>query len=179
MSDPLSQDERPEEAWLLDLFRRRAERFARAGGEREGAAPQPRALVFTLAGEGYALPLAQLAELLPAPEVTPVPGWPDAILGVANRRGSIHPVADLRRLLGLAPRPAGMSGYLLFLREPKDAPGLAVDDATDIRAYDPAAPLPPGLVPSSPLIAGLLPDGTLLLDATRLPPGPLAGQDLP
>ncbi len=179
MTDLPHDDDPPGEAWLLDLFRRRAERFASGGAGREGATPRPRALVFSLAGEAYALPLGQLAELLPAPEVTPVPGWPAAILGVANRRGSIHPVADLRRLLGLAPRPPGTGGYLLFLREPADAPGLAVDDATDIRAYDPAASLPPGPVPSSPLVAGLLPDGTLLLDATRLPPGPLAGQDLP
>lgn len=60
-----------------------------------------------LAGEPYALALADLSSLHVDLEIVPVPARTPALLGVIALRGSIVPVFDLRLLLGLAAtRPA-------------------------------------------------------------------------
>jgi hypothetical protein len=55
-----------------------------------------------LAGEPYALVLADLSSLHVDLEIVPVPARTPALLGVIALRGAIVPVYDLRRLLGLA-----------------------------------------------------------------------------
>lgn len=55
-----------------------------------------------LAGEPYALVLAELSSLHVDLEIVPVPARTPALLGVIALRGAIVPAYDLRRLLGLA-----------------------------------------------------------------------------
>ena len=55
-----------------------------------------------LAGEPYALALADLSSLHVDLEIVAVPARTPALLGVIALRGAIVPVFDLRRLLGLA-----------------------------------------------------------------------------
>ena len=54
----------------------------------------------------YALRAADVAEIVRVPAMTRVPQSPGALLGIANLRGSVLPVASLRGLLGL--EEAGM-----------------------------------------------------------------------
>jgi purine-binding chemotaxis protein CheW len=55
-----------------------------------------------LAGEPYALVLADLSSLHVDLEIVPVPARTPALLGVIALRGTIVPAYDLRLLLGLA-----------------------------------------------------------------------------
>lgn len=62
-------------------------------------------LVFALAGQRYAAPLAQVGEVLRDGELTPVPGAAPDLLGIRHLRGQIVPVMDGRRRLDLAQQP--------------------------------------------------------------------------
>lgn len=83
-----------------------------------------RLLFFRSAGERFALDVAFIREVVPLPEVTPVPFVPDAIVGIINHRGTICTVMRFSRLAGLgADRP----GTVVLLRLPQMAVGIAVD----------------------------------------------------
>jgi purine-binding chemotaxis protein CheW len=64
------------------------------------------ALLLPLHADLYALDLTAVREVMPEPEVTPLPGAPAALLGVLNLRGEIVPVFDTAVLLGLASGPS-------------------------------------------------------------------------
>lgn len=59
------------------------------------------ALVVRLGGERFAVPVESVAEVSRPVPLTRVPGAPTWLAGVANARGRVLPVADLRGLLGL------------------------------------------------------------------------------
>jgi purine-binding chemotaxis protein CheW len=59
-------------------------------------------LCFFLAGQQYAIDLLNIREVRPLPTLTRVVHSPDYILGVANLRGEIVPVVDLKKRFGLA-----------------------------------------------------------------------------
>ena len=60
-----------------------------------------RFLTFRLDGSLYALPSEHVLEVILVPAVARVPHSPTALLGVANLRGMVLPLVDLRALLGL------------------------------------------------------------------------------
>ncbi|HEX9159006.1 MAG TPA: chemotaxis protein CheW [Rhizomicrobium sp.] len=57
-------------------------------------------LTFRLDGRPYALPTEDVLEVIHLPPVAKVPQAPKALLGVANLRGKVLPLASLRILLG-------------------------------------------------------------------------------
>ncbi len=58
-------------------------------------------LTFSLGDEVYALEVFKVREVLEPTKITRVPRMPPYMLGVINLRGSVVPVIDLRRKLGL------------------------------------------------------------------------------
>lgn len=62
-------------------------------------------LTFHVAGEEYAIGILQVREILEYDTITGVPGAPPSIRGVINLRGSVVPVVDLARQLGLPESP--------------------------------------------------------------------------
>ena len=58
-------------------------------------------LVFTMADEAYAVPIAHVGEILRVPPITEVPRAPPYVLGVISVRGRLVTVVDLRRRLSL------------------------------------------------------------------------------
>jgi uncharacterized repeat protein (TIGR01451 family) len=119
----------------------------------EGAAPAPLALgllgagqapvagdelefvVFTLAGTDYAVPIANLVETSRPLPVTPVPNLPEWVLGVANVRGDIVSLVDLRLFLGLerCERPAQQRLLVVRARGEDMTTGLLVDQVRGLR----------------------------------------------
>src|SRR6185503_13209386 len=63
-------------------------------------------LTFRLEGRRYALPADEIAEVIRLPAVARVPQSPKGLLGLANLRGEVIPVASGHGLLG---RPQGMA----------------------------------------------------------------------
>jgi purine-binding chemotaxis protein CheW len=70
-----------------------------------GAAPVARFILIRLGAETYAAPIRFVREILNPMALTTVPRAPSFVLGVANVRGSIVPVVDLRRRMSLPPPP--------------------------------------------------------------------------
>src|SRR5213595_2482572 len=58
-------------------------------------------VVFRLGGEGYALEVMRVQEVLDMQALTEVPGGPKFLLGVINLRGHVVPVYDLHMPFGL------------------------------------------------------------------------------
>ena len=81
-----------------ELLRERARTLAgRERQEVDGGTPY---LVFLLASERYALPLARLAGVVKIDRQTVVPGCAPELAGLLNVRGEVRPIYDLQRLLG-------------------------------------------------------------------------------
>jgi len=65
-----------------------------------------RFLTFRVEDRLYALPAEEVAEVIRMPTLARVPHAPKGLLGVANLRGAVLPVAGLRGLLGRPEEPA-------------------------------------------------------------------------
>src|ERR1700722_2773124 len=59
-----------------------------------------RFLTFRLGQRRYALPAEEVSEIIRTPSVARVPQAPRSLMGMANLRGDVLPVASLRDLLG-------------------------------------------------------------------------------
>src|SRR5262249_53212358 len=97
-------------------------------------------VMFTLAGAEYAVPIDNVLEVGRPLTPTPVPNVPDWVLGVANVRGDIVSMIDLRGFLGLPPH-RGPERRLLVVRPRSEelAVGLLVDRVGGIRDIPPAS----------------------------------------
>ena len=88
---------------MAALARVRGEKRAvRRAGE---AGRRTEYLAFVLAGETYAVPIANVAEILRPPPITEVPRAPGIVRGVISVRGKLVTVADLRRRFRLPEAP--------------------------------------------------------------------------
>ncbi len=59
-----------------------------------------RVIVVGIAGESYAVPMSDVREVVTDPLLTPLPGAPDAVVGLVNIRGEVIPVVDGHALVG-------------------------------------------------------------------------------
>ena len=62
-------------------------------------------LHFAAGDRRFALPVAAIAEIRELQSITPVPGTPEAIAGLADIRGRVVTLLDLGRIFGLEPDP--------------------------------------------------------------------------
>jgi chemotaxis signal transduction protein len=79
------------------------------------------------------VPVAAVREVIPCPPLTPVPGTPDWLPGVANVRGDIVTVLDPAVVLG---QPTATTGrrHLIVVRQEDDAVvGLTVGEVIGLR----------------------------------------------
>lgn len=85
------------------------------------------AVVVRLGSGRFAVALDSVAEVGRVPAVTRIPGGPDWLAGVANWRGRLLPVLDLRGLLGADRTPFGGGARLLVLVDDGISAGIVVD----------------------------------------------------
>jgi chemotaxis signal transduction protein len=106
-----------------------------APAEPVGAAGEEQHVIFTLAGTEYAVPIANVIEIGRPLVVTPVPNVPDWVLGVANLRGDILSLVDLRAFLGMEWIGYGQASRMLVAqaRQEDMTTGLIVDRVSEIR----------------------------------------------
>jgi purine-binding chemotaxis protein CheW len=90
------------------------------------------ALVFEVSGQRYALPSADVREVLRAVAVVPLPRAPAVVEGVINLRGRLVPVLDLRTRFRLAAKPVGPTDHFLIAQAGERVVALRVDRATDL-----------------------------------------------
>ncbi len=139
-------------------------------------------MLLGIGGSTYAMPVAAVREIVRLPAVTRVPGLPAFVTGLANVRGRVLAVLDLRPLLGLD----AARGERLVILDRADAGsppvsaaagggviGLIVDSALELVALPEGGlePLPPGV----PADAAAVLDGITVVDGAPVavfsPPG--------
>ena len=136
-------------------------------------------VIFHLGGEGYALEVARVQEVIDLTQLTQVPGGPKYLRGVINLRGHVVPVYDLRIPFDLVIDPAPARAPCVLIVETHVAnelrvTGLMVDRVSDVLDFTPeeVQPAPPlGLGKASPFVRGLIrhQEGFLLvLDVDRV-----------
>lgn len=104
----------------------------------ETAAPTELVLV-RLGGCRYALPMSSVAEVGRPPGLTRVPGLPAWVAGVANWRGRVLAVLDLRSLLAAETGPLDRRGRLVVLAHAGVRVGLLVEAVVGGAQLDPEA----------------------------------------
>jgi len=87
---------------------------------------------FVVGGEEYVVDIMRIKEIIPPLKITSVPHAPEFIEGVINLRGTIVPVVDLRRRLGLPQeRPTKKTKYVICTVGGRRV-GLVVDGVTEV-----------------------------------------------
>ncbi len=102
-------------------------------GESDQATPTGswKACLVTLGGELFAIDLRQVREVFELDAITPVPGMPPSLVGVANVRGAVVPLADLRHSLGVS--SSATPRYAVVVQHDAHQIGLLIDEVPEIR----------------------------------------------
>jgi hypothetical protein len=88
-------------------------------------------VVFTLDGQRYALPHADVERVVQATKLTPLSGAPDAVAGLINIQGCIIPVVSLRKLHGRAEHSLCHSDKVVIMSKAGRKVALLVDAVLD------------------------------------------------
>jgi purine-binding chemotaxis protein CheW len=100
-------------------------------------------LSFLLGSEEYVVPVERIKEVLTPKEITPVPHTADYFLGVCSLRGTVMPVIDLNRRLGLAASVWDEKSRIIVVSLAQDDQvGLFVDRVRGVVRFLPSAVRP-------------------------------------
>lgn len=159
----------PERAALL--LEERARRLAQPVAATRPAGLILDLLTFELAGERYGIDTRYVQEVARFGSLTPVPGVPEVVAGIANLRGRILVVFDIRPLFGLAPADATDMARILVCGDGHSDLGLFVDAASGVVRL-PAEDLQPHDFPddrnAANLVRGITRDAMVVLAGATL-----------
>jgi twitching motility protein PilI len=126
------------------------------------AAPLPRqeqlkqrwkGIGFLLNQTRFIAPLAEVAEILSVPSFTRIPGVQSWALGLANVRGTLLPVVDLRRFLGFPPLLPNKRNRLLVINHAGLVTGLLVEEVLGLQSLYEELRGPELIQQADPLVA--------------------------
>ena len=89
-------------------------------------------LTFKLDDQEYALPIANVVQVVRIVAITPMPEAPDIVKGVINIRGKVIPVVDTHRRFGLPARPYDLNTQLLIAQNDGHMMALIVDLVSEV-----------------------------------------------
>ena len=138
----------------MDATRAQPQRRPSLGSEPAPSALPSRICLISLGGELFAIDLRHVLEV---ESVTPVPGMPTSLVGVANLRGTVVPLADLRPVLGVSTSVA--LKYVVVVRQGTQQVGILIDEVPEIRtihADDLLTASARGVTESRPFLSGLV-----------------------
>ncbi|MBK0394888.1 chemotaxis protein CheW [Ramlibacter algicola] len=128
-------------------------------------------LEFRLARDRYAIETRHVQEVLPLGDLTPVPCTPSFVAGVANVRGRITTVIDIRKFFGLPAQGLADVHHAVLVRsgdlELGVLAGAIAGVRTEQRGHLQPAVLPPDGV-SGDYVMGMAADRLLVLDLPRM-----------
>ena len=164
------QDHNGGQLELAAVFRQRAEQLAQRGRQDASRRAGVPVLVLRIADERFGIELANVEQVFPRGELTPVPGAPLALVGVANLSGAPRSVFDLSRLLNMRPSTAD-AAYIVLLNVQGKMMGLAVEAVEDVRRFETNKMMPldeAAANSANGLTKGLTDDHVAVLDAISL-----------
>lgn len=115
-------------------------------------------VVFTAAGEEYAVPISHVQEIIRYTPPRRVASSDSALRGVISLRGKILPVFDLATRIGLHAEGADADASIVILETGEQMAGLIVGDVEEVVTIDDSQLDP------SPAIAGDAIDGIARID---------------
>ncbi|MBP3232784.1 chemotaxis protein CheW [Anaerovibrio sp.] len=93
-------------------------------------------VAFKLRNEEYGFSILNVQEIKGLTDITRVPFAPEFIKGVINLRGSVLPVIDLKRRLGLEDTPYTANTRIVIVQFDEVSVGMLVDAVTEVRTID-------------------------------------------
>ncbi len=118
-------------------------------------------VVFKLADEVYGVDIAAIEQIIEPQRITTVPRTPPYIAGLTNLRGTVLPVIDLRKRLGLLAQEPTRETRIVVAQIRNTRLGMIVDAVTEVRHVPEASVEPP-----SPLVTTL--DSTYITGIAKL-----------
>ena len=101
--------------------------------QEEELGPERQFAVVELSGQSLAIDILRARTILDRPPITRVPFTSEFILGVANVRGDIYSIIDIRPLIGLAPADSKKKDPLvLLITGSKYVCGITIESITEI-----------------------------------------------
>jgi purine-binding chemotaxis protein CheW len=165
------RDVRPGPAESKRLLDERARRLARPPPDEPGPGEVLTLATFALAGERYGIEAVFVREIARFLDFTPVPGAADFLVGVANLRGEILAVINLRSFFGVADRQVTELSRVVVLGGDRNEFGILADEVHDIAAVrDDEVLQPPASAPSvgRQYVRGVTKDALIVLAGDRL-----------
>ncbi len=99
-------------------------------------APMDQLVTFRLGREEFGLSINSVQEIVRPPAVTRVPFAPPFIEGIANLRGDILPLVNLRDRFGMPDKAADTNTRVVVLKNGNHALGLIVDGVSEVTQID-------------------------------------------
>ncbi|TAN40366.1 MAG: chemotaxis protein CheW [Nitrospirae bacterium] len=121
-------DDRRRNDLIIEELRRRKRKEATVDVEAESL----KIVIFRLGDGLYAFPGADVKEILPFTDMSPVPGAPDFIPGVINNRGDIESVISLNKYLGLPDSNRTAASRIAMASKAGVRSGVLVDAVVDV-----------------------------------------------
>lgn len=120
---------------FIELLRLADLAKARSSGRHDDQYHQWRGVSFEVAGQRFVAPMGEIAEILAMPEFVPIPLTKTWLLGVANVRGRLLPIADLARFLGLRSHESLKKRKVMVIDEDGVFSGILVDQVLGIMQF--------------------------------------------
>lgn len=96
-------------------------------------------VAFKLGREEYGVSILQVQEIKRMTDITRVPQTPEYIRGVMNLRGSVLPVLDLKKRLGLPANEVTDDTRIVIVKVADLSVGLIVDAVSEVMAIEQAS----------------------------------------
>jgi len=99
----------------------------------EDASHELQTVGFAIGREEYGIDISKVQEIIRLPEITKLPNTPDNVLGIANLRGSIIPVIDLKKKFINSESERGAESRVVVVEAGSKKAGLVVDQVSEVR----------------------------------------------
>lgn len=112
---------------------------------------------FTVGPDQYVIDIRRVDEILQPMQVTPLPRSPPFVEGVVTLRGTVMPVVDVRRRLGVSPEKPKHKWRMLVVWIGRKRVGLLVDSVQEVVRVQLSdlKPAPPLLGEGAPFVLGV------------------------
>ncbi len=97
-----------------------------------GQTTEKHLVLFTIAGEKYAVDINSVYEIIRPQPVTRVPKAPFFVEGIINLRGKVVPVVDMRKRFGLANTEQTKDSRIMVVDSNGESVGIIVDAVTEV-----------------------------------------------
>jgi purine-binding chemotaxis protein CheW len=134
----------------LSILKNRARALAKEPEKADANLQFLEIIEFRLASETYGVESKYIREIYPLKDLTPLPGTPSFVLGLANVRGQILSVIDLKKFFNLPEKGLGELNKIIIVRNETMEFGILADAIIGARRI-----MPGDIQESPPTIPGI------------------------